>query len=131
MGLVFRLVEGDDEEFTNRFIEEYYNLDNSVNDILKILDISRGKYQRMRKKLLDRNIMEDVRYVPPKNYYFEKRTRKYRVVKHYNYRQVIFATFNREEGAIKAVELYNKYGWDKKNTEKILGEVAEYFDGVE
>lgn len=61
----------------------------------------------------------------PKYYYFLENKGVYVISKNINGLQTYLGYYKTEKAAKLAVELYKKYGWDKKNNWKIKAEVKE------
>lgn len=126
----FRIVErGESEEFLERFIELYYDKTYNVNEVQKMLDISSGKYARIRDELVDGGrIDRDYRSKRnPKYYSLNKKQGVYKITRKLRGKQNHFITVQTEEMAKFCVELFHKYGWSKKNIPYVRARMMEEF----
>lgn len=123
----FNLIEGnhDSPELIRRFIELYNDSSVRVVDMCKRLDRGQYKYKRIKLELAEKGLIDlsTRERKPPRYITYNKHNKTWVVFKSINKRSVAFTSFKEESDALKAVELFKKYGWDKKNCAKIRREV--------
>ena len=111
---------GDSPQFLEKFIELYYNPDLRVVDIYKELDISQHKYRRIRDELVEKGMIEkSFRTRKPLYITYNRQNDSYRIVKS----NIYYMEVQEKKDALKAVKLFDKYGWDKKNVNKVKSDL--------
>ena len=116
----FTISEGkESEDFLNNFIELYEDTSINVKEICQRLDISQGKYLRIKQELINEGKITDFRNkkgrrVTPKWYFYSPSIRKWVVQKNIQ-GKFIRLLLNSEEECIRAVELFDNIGWRREN----------------
>ena len=130
----FGIIErGETEEFLQKFIDLYYDKNYSIHKICKMMDMSRGKYQRIRDELIKEGKIEKNYRSKPKRgkgkyYILNKKYGTYTVTRKFKGKQLYYMSVPTEEMAQYCVELFHQYGWDKKNVSLIKQRMMERFE---
>lgn len=115
------IVEGNDDDLYQKFVELYNNLGFRVSDIVKTLGITMKRYYNLREKAI-RNGDVISRKNPSKNYSFNNG--RWTVRKFVDGKQRIFGTYGSEEDAARMVEALKEVDWDKSQYWRIRYELG-------
>ena len=133
----FNVIESrDSDDFINKFIKLYYNRNLNKQQICEELDISGGKYLRIKRDLVDEGKIDaDFRSRSNKGnakYYMKnKKSNTFTVTRNINKKQLYFITVPTREMAEFAVNLFHRYGWRKQNIPFVRARLMEEFTMVE
>ena len=122
---VFRIHERD---WTNEFYTIYEKVKKDyldgvpVKDIRAKHNISKSLWKTYRRELKNDGLF--VRYRgKPRYITYSKPHKRWKVIKTIKSKTYTFLTFKEEKDALRAVELFKKYGWNMKNRERVRKEV--------
>ena len=132
----FNVVESKENgDFIEAFIDMYYDRSLTKEEMCKRLDISGGKYLRIKRDLVDdgkidpdfrnRNNKGNAKY-----YMKNKRYNTFTITRNINKKQLYFLTVPTEEMAKFGVELFHRYGWRKQNIPFVRARLMEEFGQV-
>lgn len=129
----FNIVErGESEEFLEKFIDFYYDKSYNINEICKILDISMGKYQRIKNELIDDGRIDGeyrtkLNHGKAKYYSLNKKYGTYKITRKVRGKHTHFLTVPTEEMAKFCVDLLHRYGWRKQNVPYVRARMMGVF----
>lgn len=115
------IIEGNDDNLYQKFVELYNNIGFRVSDIVKTLGITMKRYYDLREKAI-RNGDVISRKSPSKNYSFNNG--RWTVRKFIDGKQRIFGTYGSEEDAARMVEALKEVDWDKSQYWRIRYELG-------
>ena len=124
MGMNFNVVEGPEEIDYDAILRDYRNLDLPVRTIREKYGLSNGKWQKVVRKFKEdgeqlrglhhqaKKAYSNTEYIGAKNYYYDKRAGKYRILKHVRGKEYYFGSYETEEEAIDHVRELRENGWN-------------------
>ena len=123
---VFRIHETDwTKEFYTNYerIKKDYIEGMPIKDIQDKHNISKSLWRAYRRELKNDGLFLKYRRKKPRYITYSKTDKRWRVIKSIKSRTTTYLSFREEEDALRAVELFKKYGWDMKNCERVKNEV--------
>ena len=120
----FKVVEGQDNIDYDAILRDYQNLDLSVKTIREKYNLSIGRWNTIIRKFKEDNIplrsnkkqsprtYNGIHHIGAKNYYYNKKTGKYRITKRIDGRIRYFGSVDSEEEAIDRVCELRESNWD-------------------
>ena len=120
----FNIVNGHDNFDYEQIKKDYQNLDLSVKTIREKYDLSMGKWQRITKQFKEdgiplRNrhrqserVYRTKKFSGAKNYYYDKITMKWRVIKYIGGKCYYFGSYVEEQDAIDKVRELRQNNWE-------------------
>lgn len=133
----FNIIEcKDSEDFLNNFIKLYYDRSLNKEKICEKLDISGGKYLRIKRDLVDDGKIDpDFRNKNNKGnakyYMVNKHSNTFTITRNINKKQLYFLTVPTREMAEYGVNLFHRYGWRKQNIPFVRARLLEEFGCIE
>ena len=125
---VFNIKESD---WTEEFYSIYDDIKADFVSGMKIMDIkakyglNHNRWRKYRKEMIEDGTYDKRPKHEPRYITRNKNDDSWRVIKSTNRKTQTLLWFKEEKKAIRAVELFKKYGWDIENRERIKKEVNE------